>query len=58
MGGLIARGLKRECNLGKYVIDIISIGTPHMGVTTIPMRGERSFINKVIDFFVSFLVYD
>lgn len=29
-----------------------------MGVTTIPMRGEWSFINKVVDFFTRFIVYD
>ena len=51
MGGLVGRGIIQKCHIGRYVKKLITLGTPHMGVSKLPQE-EESFMGNILDFFV------
>jgi len=55
-GGLIARAVLQECEMGKYVKKIITLGGPHEGVAAVPHTGKDIFSN-IINFFADRLAY-
>merc|ERR550532_762390 len=55
-GGLIARAVLQDCEIGKYVKKVITMGGPHEGVAAFPHTGKDIFSN-LINFFCDRLAY-
>ena len=55
-GGLIARAVLQECEIGKHVKKIITLGGPHEGVAAFPHTG-KDFFSNIINFFCDRLAY-
>lgn len=47
-GGLLARAILQECEVGKFVKRVISIGGPHMGVARVPFTGHWNPLNLLV----------
>ena len=50
-GGLVGRYLVEECELGVYIKKLITLGTPHMGISRVP----STFIDS-LEFFYYYFV--
>jgi palmitoyl-protein thioesterase len=54
MGGLIARGILQICDIGQYATKLITLGTPHMGITTVPSFEKNWMIDLFNKIFKTF----
>ena len=56
MGGLIARGVVQECDLGVYARRLITVGTPQMGVSKVPSYDD-TFLEMVFGKIAIWIIY-